>query len=443
MTQPVTAKRRAALAAQVEKAVLTTPVYDIHTHLYDPAFGELLLWGIDDLLVYHYLVAEGFRQFDLTYEKFWAMSKREQADAIWNALFIEHSPISEACRGVLTTLNRLGLDVKKRDLPALRKWFAKWKVADYTTHCMDVAGVSRICMTNSPFDDVERVVWERGFRRDERFTAALRIDPLLLSWNDTAAPRLRDWGYDVTPELSEKTASEVRRFLADWTRRINAQYLMVSLPPDFTYPGDNACARLMETAVLPHCREFGLPFAMMPGVKRAVNSQLKLAGDGVGHCDTGTYESLIAAHPDNQFLITALARENQYSLCVAARKFRNLHLFGCWWFTNIPYLIEEMTRMRLELIGLSVTPQHSDARVLDQIVYKWDHSRHIISRVLAEKYTDLAATGWEPTHAEIQRDVQDLFGGAFERFCGRQQARAALAPRPAAASRKRRAAKKR
>ena len=443
MNRPVTATRRAALAAQVEQTVLTTPVYDIHTHLYDPAFGDLLLWGIDDLLTYHYLVAEAFRQFDLPYEKFWALSKSQQADAIWNALFVEHSPISEACRGVLTTLNRLGLDVKKRDLPALRKWFAQWKPADYTTHCMDVARVSRICMTNSPFDDTERVVWERGFQRDERFTAALRIDPLLLSWETTAAPRLRDWGYDVTPNLSEKTVSEVRRFLTDWTRRINAQYLMVSLPPDFTYPGDNVCARLMETAVLPHCREFGLPFAMMPGVKRAVNPLLKLAGDGVGHCDTATYESLIAAHPDNQFLITALARENQYSLCVAARKFRNLHLFGCWWFTNIPSLIEEMTRMRLELIGLSVTPQHSDARVLDQILYKWDHSRRIIARVLVEKYADLAATGWEPTKAEIQRDVQDLFGGAFERFCGRQQTRAAQIPPPPAPSRKRRAAKQR
>lgn len=427
MTQPVSTKRRAALAAQVEKTLANTPVYDIHTHLYDPAFGELLLWGIDDLLVYHYLVAEAFRQFDVPYDKFWAMSKQQQADVIWDTLFIQHSPISESCRGVLTTLNRLGLDVKKRDLPKLRKWFAKWNVADYTTHVMERAGVNRICMTNSPFDDIERAVWERGFERDPRFTAALRIDPLLLSWSDSAAPRLRDWGYNVTPELSEKTVNEVRRFLADWTRRIDAQYLMVSLPPDFIYPGNNSCARLMETAVLPHCREFGLPFAMMPGVKRGVNPLLKLAGDGVGLCDTASYESLIAAHPDNQFLITALARENQYSLCVAARKFRNLHLFGCWWFTNIPYLIEEMTRMRLELIGLSVTPQHSDARVLDQILYKWDHSRRLIAKVLTDKYADLAATGWEPTGAEIQRDVQDLFGGSFERFCGRHAARVAHA----------------
>ena len=33
-----------------------------------------------------------------------------------------------------------------------------------------------------------------------------------------------------------------------------------------------------------------------------------------------------------------------------------------------------------------------------------------------DKYEDLAATGWEPTREEIERDVRDLFGGALERF---------------------------
>ena len=73
-------------AAQVEEIVASTPVVDIHTHLYEPAFGELLLWGIDDLLVYHYLVAEAFRHLDLPYDKFWALSKTEQADLIWEQL---------------------------------------------------------------------------------------------------------------------------------------------------------------------------------------------------------------------------------------------------------------------------------------------------------------------------------------------------------------------
>src|SRR5262245_45532107 len=191
---------QSTLTAQIEDLVATTPVTDIHTHLYDPAFGELLLWGIDDLLTYHYLIAEVFRYLDIPYEKYWSMSKMAQADLIWDKLFLQNSPISEACRGVLTTLKALGLDVRKRDLPALRKVFAAWKVEDYITRCMDLGGLQTICMTNWPFDDSERRIWERGFRRDARFIAALRIDPLLLAWEQTA-PRLAQWGYDVTGEL--------------------------------------------------------------------------------------------------------------------------------------------------------------------------------------------------------------------------------------------------
>ena len=408
---------RQSLPAVVEKIVATTPVTDIHTHLYDPAFGGLLLWGIDELLVYHYLVAEGFRYFDLPYEKFWSLSKETQADMIWEALFVRNSPVSEACRGVLTTLNALGLEPRERDLPALRQWFGQWKVEDYVTRCMELAGVSKICMTNSPFDDLERPVWEKGFTRDERFSAALRIDPLLISWGDTA-PVLKQWGYDVGVSLTGKTISEVRRFLDDWTQRIKAHYLMVSLGPEFDFPADTFAARLLEKAVLPHCRDQNLSMALMFGVKRQVNPQLRLAGDGVGLSKLGALERLCAGFPNNKFLATVLARENQHELCVLARKFRNLHIFGCWWFTNVPHVIEEMTRMRLELVGLSVTPQHSDARVLDQLIYKWRHSRQIIAKVLADKYCDLADAGWKVSETEIRRDVKNLFGGAFARFCG-------------------------
>jgi hypothetical protein len=44
--------RQTALHSLVERVVNSTPVVDIHTHLYDPALGDLLLRGIDELLVY-------------------------------------------------------------------------------------------------------------------------------------------------------------------------------------------------------------------------------------------------------------------------------------------------------------------------------------------------------------------------------------------------------
>ena len=406
------------ITAAVGRAVHETRVYDIHTHLYDPAFGELLLWGIDDQLVYHYLVAEAFRHFDIGYEAFWHLAKEEQAQMIWDALFVENSPLSEACRGLLTALNRLGLDANQRDLPSIRRWFAEQDSDDYLTRCMDLAKVRTICMTNSPFDELETPLWDAGFERDERFTSALRIDPLLLDW-DATAPRLARAGYEVQADFSGRTMEEVQRFLRDWAKRMDALYVMVSLPPVFEYPADTQCSRLIDGAILPFCRESGLPFALMIGVKRGVNAAMQLAGDGVGKPDLASVENLCSGHPGNKFLCTVLSRESQHELCVIARKFRNLHVFGCWWFTNIPSVIEEMTRMRLDLIGMSFTVQHSDARVLDQIIYKWDHSREIIAGVLTEKYLNLAATGWEPSEAEIQRDVEGLFGGSFQRFLGR------------------------
>jgi hypothetical protein len=79
------------IASTVARIVAAAPVIDVHTHLYPPAFGTpaggfggqsdpsgLMLWGIDELLTYHYLVAEVFRVVPATtlpYERFWAMPK--------------------------------------------------------------------------------------------------------------------------------------------------------------------------------------------------------------------------------------------------------------------------------------------------------------------------------------------------------------------------------
>ena len=53
----------------VEQVLARTPSIDMHTHLFSPAFGKLGLWGIDELLTYHYLEAEVFRSSDITPER--------------------------------------------------------------------------------------------------------------------------------------------------------------------------------------------------------------------------------------------------------------------------------------------------------------------------------------------------------------------------------------
>ena len=267
---------------RIANAIADTPILDIHTHLYDPAFGKLLLWGIDELLVYHYLVAEAFRYLPVSYDDFFALDKKEQAEFVWNELFIRHSPISESCRGVVTTLNMLGIDLKKRDLPLLRKWFAKRTPEEHINSIFELANVSSVVMTNSPFDPEEVAVWEKGFTRDPRFLSGLRIDPLILDY-ENVIPMLKDQGYEVTPDLNERTRDELKRFLNTWCDTINPLYLMVSLPPKFAYNVETARNKMLTRVILPFCKERNLPFAMMCGVTRAINPQLRLAGDSVGY----------------------------------------------------------------------------------------------------------------------------------------------------------------
>lgn len=404
------------LSTTVERVVRETPILDIHTHLYPPQFGPLLLWGIDDVLTYHYLVAEVFRAAPLPYDTFWGMTKTQQADYIWQHLFIDRSPISEACRGVLTVLHALGLDVKARDLPALRRHFAGQKVETYVDKVLELANLRGVIMTNDPFDDAERPVWEGRTPIDPRFQTALRIDPLLNTWKQ-AAPRLREWGYNVRGDMGPADIEVVNRFLADWIERIKPRYMAVSLPPEFLFPDMTPRSTLIEHCILPTARQANIPFAMMIGVRRGVNPHLRLAADGVRRSNLDALDHLCREYPQNRFLVTTLAREDQHELCVTARKHPNLHVFGCWWFLNNPSIIDEITRERLELLGLSITPQHSDARVLDQVIYKWSHWRTILARVLTDKYRDIAAAGWPLTEADIRRDVADLSGGLFERFC--------------------------
>ena len=416
------------IPATVRQVFAAQPVVDMHTHLYPPAFGPMMIWGIDELLTYHYLVAEVYRVVPATtlpYEKFWAMTKRQQADHIWKHLFVDRTPISEACRGVLTTLQKLNLGVPGDTLERVRKWFNAQDANAYIDRVMELSGVSKITMTNAVFHDDERNRWlaDKSVGSDSRFSAVLRIDPMLRDW-PTAGRKLSEGGYRASPDIDRNSIEEGRRFLREWIERMNAIYLAVSLPPEWRYPAEGSAVErtgqiMLEEVVLPVCKERGLPFAMMIGSRLRVNPDLRDAGDMVGKADIASVVNVCGRFPQNKFFVTMLSRENQHELAVAARKFGNLMVFGCWWFVNNPSLIDEITRMRVELLGTSFIPQHSDARVLDQIVYKWDHSRKLVANVLADKYIDLAATGWPVTRSQIERDARLLLRDNFMEFLRR------------------------
>src|SRR3954449_12022504 len=139
---------------------------DMHTHLFKPALGTLGLWGIDELLTYHYLEAELFRSSEIKPEKYWTMSKKEQADAIWQTLFVDNAPISEATRGVVAVLQAFGLPTDSPDLTEARAFFAAQDIRSHAPRVIEMAGLSEVVMTNDPLDPAEGPRWEAGVDPD-------------------------------------------------------------------------------------------------------------------------------------------------------------------------------------------------------------------------------------------------------------------------------------
>jgi len=92
--------------------------------------------------------------------------------------------------------------------------------------------------------------------------------------------------------------------------------------------------------------------------------------------------------------------------------------FGCWWFLNNPSIVEEMTRERIEMLGMSFIPQHSDARVLEQVIYKWRNTRRTMTPILANSYALLVEDGRPVTREHIRQDLDRLFRKNFQKFCG-------------------------
>ncbi|GBG31593.1 Hypothetical Protein FCC1311_078182 [Hondaea fermentalgiana] len=426
--------------AWVREAVKEVEVVDVHTHLFPPSHGPLMSWGIDALLTYHYLVSEFFVTADEppSSDSFFALDKREQATLIWDELFCRRLPLSEACQGVVTTLRVLGLEdeLQRRDLSAIRAWFEAQDPDEYAENVFRQAGVRYCVMTNVPFEDAEVAQWEDESRAkawSKRFKAAVRVDPFLKGDWDTISATLAKQGFPTTIEGA-------RAFLRSWATKTDAIYFMASTPDRFRYvalpeeklvaakdddppAGPDLGSELIDRVLVPVAREMGLPFAIKIGACRGLNPDLDPCGggDGVEVADLDCLSALCRRHRDVKILVTVLSRDNQHQLTVLANKFgRQIHVYGCWWYCNNPSIIDEVTRLRVELLSTAFTAQHSDARVLEQLLYKWTHSRRVIADVLVAKFIELQRAGWAFDQAQVQAEVGRLFGDSFEAFMARQ-----------------------
>ncbi len=285
----------AQISSTVQDVLATTQFIDIHTHLFAPAFGKLGLWGIDELLTYHYLEAEFFRSSDTKPEAYWSLSKRDQADAIWRTLFVENTPVSEATRGVVAVLKAFHLPTDRPDLVEARSFFKAQTIEAHIRKVLQLAGVSTVVMTNDPLDPEEAAVWLKGVARHRQFRAVLRLDRILCNW-PAHWQVLAGQGYRVDEQASGKSPAEVRRFLADWYKRMQPVYMAVSLPDQSIAEGNGAaCLPRIESAALAHdwSAQAGQSIAAFGGRRRGQSGPAG-AGESVPRVSN---QSLSGQHP--------------------------------------------------------------------------------------------------------------------------------------------------
>ncbi|GMI04322.1 hypothetical protein TrVE_jg9455 [Triparma verrucosa] len=440
------------LESTVDDEVDNVEIIDLHTHLLPSEHSDKFLTGIDELLNYHYLVSEYIMSSEMKVSEFMNLTKERKTEVIWNELFIRMTPVSEATRGVVNVLKGLGMakEWKERDLNGIRSKFLALRASGDDAYEESIFSLSKIkyaVMTNIPFSKEEMKHFKEGTTFSKRYRTALRVDPLLEG----------DWG-KVKLAMAEDGIKgsgipAVKKWVKTWCSKISPEYLMASTPKNFTYesvdmtqPGafatnvsgagkkrkieqdDDCCedageqasrinesSDLLKEVLLPLAEELQLPLALKIGCDRQVNPTLGLAGDGIVTVDMSILLRLLQDWPKVKFLVTFLSLENQHSACVLKGKFRNLHIYGCWWYVNQGSLIERITRMRLEMLGTNFTFQHSDCRVLEQLLYKWKHSREALKLVLRGEIRKV----WENggcNRADVRKVVERITGGSYEEF---------------------------
>ena len=284
---------------------------------------------------------------EVTPEDFYAKTKQEQANLIWQALFIDRSPVSEACRGVITSLVSLGFkdEVRTRNLSAIRAFYASFRdrgeagAAAYSDLVFSKAGVRYNIMTNIPFDSNESKFWKpQRAPYSEHYRSALRVDPLLAGDRAVIEAALRAGGYDATLEGA-------RQYLHDWCDIMKPEYMMASTPHDFVLAdksgtsaqapggvnmeamkepgafaqvqGKDACSPasdelpsvidehsdFLTQVLMKVCEERDLPLALKIGAHRGVNPSLRAAGDGmVAFADATILARICSRFPKVRFL---------------------------------------------------------------------------------------------------------------------------------------------
>ena len=392
------------ISSKLLNIINSAPIFDLHTHLFPPKHEGYFLLGFKNLLNYHYLIAELLTATNIDASTFYSYNDEKKASIIWNELFEKRTPVSEACAGVLSILKELNIEINNKSFLSICDEYDKKIQSD--KNIFELSNVSSLVMTNNPFDLDEWSLFNTNDWDKKIYLSSLRLDDLILEYEETLK-KAKD-------QISNQD-NIIVTYLEKCYSQSNPVYAAVSLNLETFH---KIFQDSLWKDILVWLENKNLPLSLMLGVKRAVNKDFGLAGDGIGDINLKELSNLCNLFPKNKFLVTCLSLNDQHELTVLARKHPNLKIFGFWWFMNQPTIIKQILKMRIDMLGFSFIPQHSDARVSDQLIYKWSHFKKILHPILLEYYQDLLDKNFPISENILQRDIDNLLSLNAKKYLG-------------------------
>jgi glucuronate isomerase len=367
---------------QLYDAICRNPLIDPHSHI-DPRRPTAR--SLDDILGYHYY------------------TELAHSAGMGKELLAADADPHERVRAILTHMDRFDNTVQFSWFLEIARTFlgfdgdrltaadCDWLCdtadrvfgqPDWEAQVLRLSNVEKIFLTNDFDDPLE------GFDTS-RYVPCLRTDDLVFKLHQP----------EVRQRLEEATVKDVDptrlrpalEALFEHFTRHGARACAISLPPDFSPSHlDDARHRYHVFWLLAECcREFQLPFDLMIGVNRRVYEQGVYQGQDLFDQRTSLiqYADLFNAFPEVTFCVSVLSSAQNQELASYSWIFPNVVTSGHWWYSNIPTLIEQDVRLRLQAVPKTKQlGYYSDAYKLEFVLPKFNMYRRILVKVLLDDF---------------------------------------------------------
>ena len=405
-----------------------TPTFDIHTQLFDLRFKpELIKTGIDELLTTPELAAELFRHNppslnnpgqELTRNEYESMPQRIKSEVVWHRLFLANTPLSESTRAVLTILGLLQQDPKTRNLGAYRNFFNNSSRQQHISKILEQANINGLVTCYNPLSSAVQKAIKINSNSSKLYTA-LDLSELVCNWKKSYE-KLTKTGFTVKRVLDKSVYPIVKNFLTQMIETSNAVYLYLNLPSESSLNSkNNYTAKLITKCIAPLSQQLGKPLAIaFSDAKKAPTLNSLKMNQPLQFSNLDFIQELSTKFPELKLMVTDSNYENQQNFILLAQSnprlmpvLQSAQLTGKSNFTSL-------NRQSLELLGTSFIAHGRTARVYEELLSNWAHTRWMLGTILQERYTSLYRTGWRVTEQEIIREISAILSDNARKFIG-------------------------